>query len=141
MWPTPATNPQAPNKNSNAVNVPTSLEEAALGMWPTPSARDHKGTDIPNHRGGASLSHFVETGQRIHSSLPAPGSGTSGRGSSPTARTSPLRLNPAFVSWLMGWPWWWTRAERISFAAREMASWTSRQRSLLWSLIDGSEGA
>ena len=43
------------------------------------------------------------------------------------------RLNPAFVCWLMGFPWWWTRAEPISFAAAEMQSWLCRQRRLLWS--------
>ena len=230
-WPTPQTNPQAPNANSNQVNSPPCLEEAArlwpspraedsencgnhpgqqdsltgrvklwptalakdadaagnrpangvthpgtslseairewptprasageqrthlrppshdarhgkslaseTAHWPTPNARDLKGTDIPGRHGGASLSHYVETGQRSHSSPQDPASGTSGMNSSPSARTSPLRLNPAFVCWLMGYPWWWTRAERISFAAMEMESWNSRQRSLLRSLIGG----
>lgn len=45
--------------------------------------------------------------------------------------TSTRRLNPAFACWLMGWPWWWTRAEQISFAAQEMESYRSR---LLWRL-------
>jgi len=41
------------------------------------------------------------------------------------------RLSPPFVSWLMGFPWWWTRAEPISCAAAEMRSYLSRLRSLL----------
>ncbi|UGA37629.1 DNA cytosine methyltransferase [Chromobacterium haemolyticum] len=42
--------------------------------------------------------------------------------------SSPLRLNPAFACWLMGWPWWWTNPGPISFAALEMALWRSRLR-------------
>ena len=38
QWPTPTTRPDAPNKNSNTVNGPTSLGEAATKNWPTPSA-------------------------------------------------------------------------------------------------------
>lgn len=57
-WPTPTTNPQAPNKSSNTVNGPTSLEEAALRAWPTPTATDAKAsgaagysTDSGRHSG------------------------------------------------------------------------------------------
>jgi len=44
---------------------------------------------------------------------------------SPTAPSTSerRRLNPAFVCWLMGWPWWWTRAEPTSFGAQETESW------------------
>lgn len=49
-WPTPCTNPEAPNKNSNCVNGPTSLGEAVQLAeqeviptgWGTPSCRDAK---------------------------------------------------------------------------------------------------
>jgi len=44
------------------------------------------------------------------------------------------RLNPAFVCWLMGWPWWWTRAAPISCAAQEMAWWRFRLLQCLSSL-------
>lgn len=135
-WPTPtAKDSDGSGSRGGLAHPGTSLTDAAARNWPTPSARDMKGTDIPNHHGGASLSHFVETGQRSHSLPQDRRSVNSGKSSSPLARTSPLRLNPAFVSWLMGYPWWWIRAERISFAAREMASWTSRQRSLLRFLL------
>lgn len=49
-----------------------------------------------------------------------------GEPSSSSAPTSRPRLNPAFVCWLMGWPWFWTRAEPTSFAARETESWRTR---------------
>jgi hypothetical protein len=135
-WPSPRA------EDSESCGNHPDAQDSLSGLiknWPTPSARDMKGTDIPNHHGGASLSHFVETGQRSHSLPQDQETGKRGKSSSPTARSSPLRLNPAFVCWLMGWPWWWTRAERISFAAREMESWTSRQRALLWSLVGDSE--
>ena len=37
-----------------------------MKMFPTPNARDHKGADLKSRNGGASLSHFLETGERIH---------------------------------------------------------------------------
>lgn len=55
-WPTPTTNPQAPNKNSNTVNGPTSLQDAALRAWPTPRATDNRGPGESAKRdGGPSL--------------------------------------------------------------------------------------
>lgn len=42
-FPTPQANPQAPNLNTNSVNAPSSLLEAAKAInWPTESARDWK---------------------------------------------------------------------------------------------------
>lgn len=52
-WPTPVAAPDAPNLNSNTVNGPTSLGEAArlaaekqqsVRAWPSPTASDHKGS-------------------------------------------------------------------------------------------------
>jgi hypothetical protein len=37
-----------------------------LASWPTPQARDHKGIDLDSRHGGASLPHFVLTGERTH---------------------------------------------------------------------------
>lgn len=48
-WPTPVAAPDAPNRNSNTVNGPTSLGEAARA-WPTPRARDHKGSGTGSDR-------------------------------------------------------------------------------------------
>jgi hypothetical protein len=53
--------------------------------------------------------------------------------------TSGRRLNPAFVSWLMGAPWWWTKAEPISFGAREMRSYRFALLSRLSILCEGLE--
>jgi DNA (cytosine-5)-methyltransferase 1 len=51
--------------------------------------------------------------------------------SSSSTRASRRRLNPAFVCWLMGWPFLWTHPEPISFGAVEMESYLSKQRRLL----------
>lgn len=162
-WPTPQAHDVTTRGNTMADGHyrPHDLSNATES-WPTPNARDHKGSDLESRNGGASLSHFTETGERTHPPAwatpkavdgikPSAGSRKSsdlshqvqttsgGRTSSPDSPISRLRLNPAFVCWLMGAPWWWTRAERISFASEEMASWLFRARRLLWSLIDGSE--
>lgn len=88
--------------NGNGAGVPLTVMADA---WPTPNQRDHKGSDLDSRNGGASLPHFVETGERTHCSRPAPVTATSGERSSPPAPPSPRpRLNPIFVAWLMGWP-------------------------------------
>lgn len=79
-----------------------------VATWPTPNSRDHKGSDMDSRSGGASLSHFVQTGERCHSLLPDP---------EPTGAESPngsgqpstkKRLNQYFVEWLMSLPVGWT---------------------------------
>jgi hypothetical protein len=53
-----------------------------------------------------------------------------GKVSSKQHRTLHPRLNPAFVSWLMGYPWYWMRATPTNFAARETQLWLRRLSSL-----------
>lgn len=57
--------------------------------------------------------------------------------SSPTTRTSPLRLNPMFGSWLMGWTSTWVIAEPRASNALATASW----RRALASHLSSSLGA
>jgi len=52
---------------------------------------------------------------------------------------STLRLNPAFDAWHMGFPWWWTRKEPISFAAWDLRSYLFRQRLRLQNLCGDSK--
>ncbi len=139
-WPTPRTRSRASDSGSSTRKKegPNPGLNDAVASWPTPSARDMKGRDIPNHHGGASLAHFTQTGQRYHSS-PQDQATPGGKPSPDSGPTSRLRLNPAFVSWLMGAPWWWTRAERINYASAEMVSWLSKARRLLLSLTGASE--
>lgn len=63
--------------------------QTLAASWPTPNARDFKGTDLKSRNGGASLSHFAETGVRSHLSRPDREIPPGGRESSSTDRTSP----------------------------------------------------
>jgi len=120
--------------------------------WPTPAARDHKGANSEEHAtltGGGrkhmdQLSNFVAyspLAQAIQSgeesSLPVVS--VSGEPLSPT--TQPLkvlgrqRLNPAFVSWLMGLPWWWTNPAVTSSVQSEMEAYRFALRSRLSDLL------
>lgn len=94
--------------------------------WATPRANDPK--DGASH-GEAPTNSYL--------SRQAPRSAINGRTSLHDGRTSRPRLNPAFVCWLMGWPWWWTNPARISFAAAEMESWRCKLRSRLRFLLEG----
>lgn len=107
--------------------------------WPTPASRDHKGTDLPSRRGGASLSHATQTGVFSHSSPPAQPI-HDGQESSPAGPGSPRRLNPAFGCWLMGLPCWWTNPGLTSFAKSEMELYRSRQQQHLSCLFDEHRG-
>ena len=142
VWPTPVTNPEAPNASSNQVASPASLGEAAES-WPTPAARDHKDPNSAKHvtetgtgkKHMDQLANFAEHGSP--SSLRVPVISAHGGELSPTdlSTASRRRLNPAFVCWLMGWPWWWTNPAVISSAREATESYLSRLRSLLRSLL------
>lgn len=88
----------------------SSLPQQLRSQWPTPAARDHKGENAKpfSERGGGTkgeqLPNFVAhvAGPRLQ---PTP---SDGEPSSLTTPGSPLRLNPAFVEWLMGLPRGWT---------------------------------
>lgn len=103
--------------------------QAAAQNWPTPDASAHK----YRLSGGSQQSKSLEPVSRQVLVISLNGTPLSKTDLQTSERQ---RLNPAFVCWLMGWPWWWTRAGRISFAAEEMASWRSKLRSLLLSLVD-----
>jgi hypothetical protein len=133
------------------------LQEMA-NNWPTPAARDQKGANSEEHctETGTGRKHMDQLPNFVeyHFSLQAqptpdgepsstPVKSVNGALLSATTKAESVlgrrRLNPAFVCWLMGWPWWWTRAEPISFGARGMALWRSQLRSQLRSLVGGSE--
>lgn len=132
MWQTPATDSLRSRGGDRKDEM--GLDQQARAMWGTPTSRDHKdgdvtGIDVPtNGLLGREVCHF---------SLPAPPTPQPGETSSPSGPGSRRRLNPAFVCWLMGWPWWWTQPVPISFARAEMESWRSRARSRLRSLLAG----
>lgn len=127
-WATPDCNSSSYSNGKFGMNL---REQEAT--WPTPASRDFR---TPNsmslqERGGETkgeqLPNFVEH----HFSHPVL-STLDGRPLSPTARTLPRRLNPAFACWLMGWPIWWTNPALTSCARSAMASYRCR---LQWHLL------
>lgn len=106
------------------------IDEPLLGgqakQWPTPMSKDHKSGAVSE---ATSEKNSRPLNEAVLSSLPVqPPTGEESQNG------SGRRLNPAFVCTLMGVPWWWTRAEPISFAAREMRSYHFALLSLLSSL-------
>lgn len=102
--------------------------------WSTPAARDYR---TPNSaasqakRAGNENRTQQLANQVVHEfSHPAPTT-SDGPTSSPPPPSSPRRLNPAFVCWLMGAPRWWTRPESTSCDALGMDAFHSRLQQLL----------
>ena len=143
FWPTIDTNTSTYSNGERGQN----LREAAA-MWPSPRSES-----CGNHP-GATDSLTGATGLLATPNVPSLGAETDKNARplneqaltdfllpalTPTGETSPKRsgrrLNPAFVCLLMGWPWWWTRAEPISFGAAAMASWRRAQQWHLSNLL------
>jgi len=126
MWQTPAaTDSTRAGNYGRGEGSPTFAQQAK--MWPTPASRDYRTPNLESleSRGGGSkgeqLPNFVEH-HFSHQVL----STHDGRPLSPTARTLPRRLNPAFACWLMGWPIWWTNPGLTSCAKSEMELYRCR---------------
>lgn len=110
---------------------------AQTEMWPAPAARDYRAPNAESYQDragtskGEQLPNFVE-----HRFRPSATTATDGERSSSTARTSPRRLNPAFVEWLMGWPGGWAQIETTSSGCSETewSRWEQLMASCLCSL-------
>ncbi len=141
LWMTPRAS--MANNGSDSGSAKRQEQGENLGLkdqsqaWPTPAARDFKstGTAAAAARQDAGHSQPLNEAAVNLYSLPTP---------EPTGDQSPStsgrRLNPAFVCWLMGWPWFWTRAEPISsdVAAMESSLWRQRLRLSLSQLMPES---
>lgn len=126
QWPTPnCPAPHDSEQTAGAGRHPREgygkmLQDVATRDWMTPQARDYKSGESP----GSTEELYGKTSPPLsHQVLRTPMPGEPSSSSGPTSRP---RLNPAFVCWLMGWPWFWTRAEPISFAAPATESWRTR---------------
>jgi hypothetical protein len=110
------------------------------GLWQTPAtdsfrSRGGDRKDDATSTEGANLKRQAEN--EWNCSHPVQ-EAESGPESSPSSPGSVPRLNPAFVCWLMGWPFLWTHPEPISFGQQETESYLFRARRLLSSFFEGS---
>lgn len=105
--------------------------------WPTPTSRDYRSPNAESYeeRGGGTKGEQLQNYVAHHFCSPQDQQTPAGQESSPPTRTSPLRLNPLFVGWLMGWPSTWTIAEPHASSAAATVLWRSRlQQHLLFLL-------
>ena len=119
LWPTPVAHDDQKSPDAHMAmraslpggpRATISSLEVASKAWPTPAARDGKGENAKpfSERGGGTkgeqLPNFVAhiAGPQLQ------GTPSDGESSSSTGPTLLLRLNPAFVEWLMGLPSGWT---------------------------------
>jgi hypothetical protein len=106
-WPTP--NAMDANGHAQTAENPTPGQTGGATLpgasqnWMTPSGLDVKGGayQYDNHDRTKPRPSLVGQSRSFH---PAPAPSTSGDASSPLIPASRRRLNPRFVSWLMGWP-------------------------------------
>lgn len=134
-WPTPMTaddgDKVTPASHQGGLTI-------AARQWPTIASRDYRTPNAKpfSERGGGVKGEQLPNFVASHFSPQVLGM-NSGETSSLPARKLRQRLNPVFVCLLMGWPWFWTRAEPTSFGALETALWRSRLQWHLSSLLGG----
>jgi len=119
LWATPTGNDHkggVPADDRNTTNARQAGQTER--SWATPAATD--GQKAPKcHKGGnLSLPEQVRRGQPCSSPQDQPT--TAGPTSSPITPGLRRRLNPAFVCWLMGLPWWWANPALTSCVRQEM---------------------
>lgn len=138
-WPT-ATASMTTGAGSNGRDGGLNLQTAAA-RWPTPASRDYKGENAVDHlKNGTGRRHLDQLPNYVKFVYLLPDQqAANGAELSETSHSSPRRLNPAFVCWLMGWPWWWMNPGQISFAAAEMVLFRSRLQQRLSCLLDEQE--
>lgn len=135
-WSARAQRLQEKHANGNGAGMPLTIMAKA---WPTPNAHviEHKrtppivdGTRQPTDPQISTADFAVH----VFSSHLAPPT-SDGLESLQSTPSTPLRLNPVFAEWLMGWPSQWTKAEPSASSASATALWRSRLQSQLSCLL------
>lgn len=148
-WPTPASRDYKGDYSDEAMirkdgKTRDDLLPNVASRWTTPTAHDvaerGSGQKPCAKAGNACLPQGCENmgnQEQLEFSRPVlhPSNGNQ---YSKTSRTLRRRLNPVFVSWLMGWPIWWTHPEPINCARREMELWRSKLLQRLSIFFGGS---
>ena len=136
-WPTPVASdgckPSGGNRRSADLTHVAGMW-SHHSQWPTPLARDWKGTNSPEHvkQKPPARNHMDQLANFAVYSRQARTISQAGETTSDQRRS----LNPAFVEALMGWPTGWTG---FDFAATAWSPWLQHMRSeFLWlgSVID-----
>lgn len=138
-WPTPNTNPEAPNNGKMRENGRTAqrvtdqcLATVAdkVGNWTTVTAHDCHERHQMHSQGGNPITNQV---QNFLSSPQDPEPSTTGvicwcGVLSCGQQSHRRRLNPLFVIWMMGWPAHWLAPGPISYGRAETELYLSRLR-------------
>lgn len=143
-WPTPRANDA--EKNGKVSEDKRNGLIGKVEHWPTQASRNAKGANSLLHceEAGTGRKHMDQRPNFVAHSPSSPQvqvTSVSGVELSPTGLSTALRrrLNPAFVCWLMGWPWWWTNPAPNSCARAATGLYLFRLRSLLAPLLDRHE--
>ena len=147
--------PQSRDYRSGEVSMETAaknvrpLNEQAV-MWHTPHGMGN--IDQTGKRAGAGGGELglqanlwgladplpMRSGESSHQDPPIPNGMTCFCGTPGCAlRSHKRKLNPLFVTWLMGWPIWWLASAPMPSAPPEMESYRYRLRLLLSCLLAG----
>jgi len=105
LWPTPTASTNGPGMNLNNPRgiqqgnaLATAVNWSAIGRWPTPSTRDHKGGYIGGRIRNGKVSWDTLDVAVQHTDNQSKDGG---------------QLNPTWVEWLIGWPLGWTDLKRL----------------------------
>lgn len=106
-----------------------------VSLWMSPKTPTGGGQATRKSKGGG-LRKLEDQIQAIYSP-PVPVISPHGSELSPTRRILRPRLNPAFVCWMMGWPWWWTNPATINsdWAATEWSRYRRLLRSMYCEIV------
>jgi hypothetical protein len=155
-WPTPAANKitesgvlnnrdgtpwdgvSKPHSSTTGRMVTTALTDA-VSNWPTPTARDWKGSNaedgLTRPGGGSRMDQLANAAVYSHLAQAT----RDGLESLPETHTSRQHLNPLFAAWLMGWTSTWVIAEPHASSALETASFHCALRQQLSCLLGEQE--
>lgn len=126
LWQTPQL-PNGGGKTRGGDRKAKLLLEGQASFWATPKALTGGANSNRENRQQTGGPDLQEQAKQFSPQAQAQ---TGEKSPKPSGR----RLNPAFVCWLMGAPWFWTRAEPISCGAQATAAWRCNLRSLLSNL-------
>jgi hypothetical protein len=124
-WPTAKVQTGAYSYANGDHNKPVLNLEGAAEQWQTPHS-------TPPHASNNGETSYLARQVRSLCSPPDPATSTPGDESSSDTPTSRPRLNPEFVTWLMGWPPGWTD---FGCSATALSLWKRRMRSSLYGLV------